>query len=70
MQRLILLCVIFKPRNMGSDADSTPLKNHYTPSESSLPTYWRLNVYFLHVTPEAIPLLPLSKARGELCPVQ
>ena len=27
-------------------------------------------VYFLHVTPEAIPLLPLSKARGELCPVQ
>ena len=47
-----------RPQNMRSDAegDNTSLKNHYSlPSHLLAAQY----VYFLHVTPEAIPLLPL-----------
>ena len=44
------------------EGDNTSLKNHYSPSsESFLPSHLLAAqyVYFLHVTPEAIPLLPL-----------
>ena len=62
-----------RPQNMRSDpeGDNTPLKNHYSPSsESFLPSHLLAAqyVYFLHVTPEAIPLLPLLEKTSRPLP--